>query len=659
MSVQPTVPIRLLICEDSDDDTLLLVSHLRRGGLEVEPERVENAEQAAEALRLRPPDLVISDYHMPGFGAERALELLHASGLDVPFILMSGRIGEEHAVTLMRAGAHDFVLKDRMARLVPVVRRELAQARDRRERRDAQAELRVSERRFRVFAEHTPDVMFRFRVHPAEAVEYLSPACRAVLGRPAEELRGDPAALFALVAPEDRGKLAEAWRSPDDRPLVVRWRRPDGTDAWTEQRAIALRDASGRLLIVEGILRDITERVRADEQRDRLQQQLRQAERLESLGRLAGGIAHDFNNLLAVILGHTDLALAELPEDGAHRDGLELIRDLAGRGAALTRHLLVFSRQEPLRPETLDANAVVADTERVLRGAIGEDIEFTTRLAAGLWPVRIDRSELERLLLNLVSNSRRAMPHGGALAIETCNVPGPAPRVSVSVADTGTGMTQDVQRHAFDPFFTTDSHAGTGLGLSTAYGVVRAAGGEITLSSRLGGGTTVSIELPAHAGSVVPKAEPRPAAGRGQGQRLLVVEDDDAVRDLVGLMLRRGGYRAVCSSTPAAALDLLDGADGGYDALVTDMVMAGMTGIELARAVRDRHPRLPVLLMSGYTAGTLPDAAALPEGMELIRKPFTTEALLHAVASVLPPPDASGAPDTSDRPDTPDATDAA
>ena len=638
----PHPPIRLLICEDSDDDALLLVTHLRRGGLAVDPERVENAEQAAAALRRRPPDLVISDYHMPGFSAEHALELLHSSGLDIPFILVTGRIGEEHAVTLMRAGAHDFVLKDRMARLLPVVRRELAQAC---ERRAARAALRQSEQRFRVFAEHTPDVMFRYRLHPAETVEYLSPACRDVLGRPADELRGDPAALFALAAPEDRGKLADALHTPDQRPLVVRWQRPDGTDAWTEQRAIALRDETGRVLVVEGILRDITERVSADAQRERLHQQLRQAERLDSLGRLAGGIAHDFNNLLAVILGHTDLALAELPADSAHRPGLELIRDLSGRGAALTRHLLVFSRQEPLNPETLDANEVVADTERALRGAVGEDITFTTSPAPDLWPVRIDRSELERLLLNLVSNSRRAMPHGGTLAIETRNVPGPAPKVRIAVTDTGTGMTPDVQGLAFEPYFTTDMSAGTGLGLSTAYGVVKAAGGEITLSSLPGRGTTVRIELPAHPTATVEHAEPAAAPDRGEGQRLLVVEDNDAVRDLVSLMLRHGGYQTVSAPTPAAALDLFHRPDAGIDALVTDMVMAGMTGIELARTIRRHDPRLPVLLMSGYTVATLPDAAALPDGMELIRKPFTTAALLHAVAGILA---AAGPPDEPD-----------
>jgi hypothetical protein len=235
------------------------------------------------------------------------------------------------------------------------------------------------------------------------------------------------------------------------------------------------------------------------------------------------------------------------------------------------------------------------------------------------------------------------MPHGGALTIETSEVPGPAPRVRIAVSDTGTGMTPEVRSHAFDPFFTTDSAAGTGLGLSTAYGVVRAAGGEITLDSQPGGGTTVSIDLPAHRGAPAHGPAPRPAPDRGAGQRLLVVEDDDAVRDLVAMMLRRGGYLAVCAATPAEALDVFEHADGGIDGLVTDMVMAGMTGLELARAARARDPRLPVLLMSGYTAGTLPDGAALPGGMELIRKPFATEALLHAVAGVLAaagPPDA-------------------
>ncbi|MBR7836839.1 response regulator [Actinospica durhamensis] len=648
-------PIRILICEDNPDDAVLVVAHLRRGGVELEYERVDEAEAAREALRERPPDLVISDYWMPGFGAEDALDLVKASGLDIPFILVSGRIGEESATALMRAGAHDFVLKDQPARLVRVVRRELRQTEVRRERRAAEVAVRLSEQRFRLFADHTPDVMFRYRVHPTEEVEYVSPAASAVLGRAPQELCGDPATLFALVAPEDRDALAAAWHSSDPRPLVVRWPRADGADTWTEQRAVALHDQDGRVTAVEGILRDITDRVIADRQRDAMQQQLRQAERLESMGRLAGGIAHDFNNLLAVILGHTDLALTDLPPDSPHRPGMAAIHTLAERGAALTRQLLVFSRQEPLRPETLDANEVVADTERVLRGTIGEDVTFVTRLAPDLRPIRIDRSELERLLLNLVTNARRAMPSGGRLEIETANVRragaadggqnpdpdqspdgvGPASIVRLSVSDTGSGMPERVRKHVFEPYFTTDAEAGTGLGLSSAYGVVKAAGGEIAISSRPGEGTVVRIDLPAVERPTVAPASPEPAPAQGRGQTLLVVEDDDAVRDLVCRMAGRGGYRTVGIAAPSEALRVYRESAGSVDALLTDLVMSGMSGIELATAVREQDPALPVLLMSGYSAGTLPGDRPLPDGMALLHKPFTTAALLTALGEVL------------------------
>ena len=646
-------PIRLLMCEDSADDAVLMVAHLRRGGVELDFERVDQAEAAREALRERTPDLVISDYWMPGFGAEDALNLVKASGLDIPFILVSGRIGEESATALMRAGAHDFVLKDQLARLVPVVRRELRQAEDRRKRRAAEATVRLSEERFRLFADHTPDVMFRYRVHPTEEVEYVSPAAAAVLGRAPQELCGDPATLFALVAPEDRDALEAAWHSWDPRPLVVRWPRPDGADTWTEQRAVALHDPDGRVSAVEGILRDITDRVIADRQRDAMQQQLRQAERLESMGRLAGGIAHDFNNLLAVILGHTDLALADLPPDSPYRPGMAAIHTLAERGAALTRQLLVFSRQEPLRPEILDANEVVADTERVLRGAIGEDVTFVTRPAPDLRPIRIDRSELERLLLNLVTNARRAMPSGGRLEIATRNVrgadgvgaedePGDADHdegqasiVRLSVSDTGSGMPEGVRKRVFEPYFTTDAEAGTGLGLSSAYGVVKAAGGEIGISSRPGEGTVVRIDLPAVERPAAAPASAEPAPEPGRGQSLLVVEDDDAVRDLVCRMAGRGGYRTVGIGTPKEALRVYRESAGSIDGLLTDLVMSGMSGIELATAVREHDPALPVLLMSGYSAGTLPGDRPLPEGMALLHKPFTTTALLTALGEVL------------------------
>ena len=630
--------VRLLICEDSDDDALLVVTHLRRGGLQVDYERVQTAQDAAEALARRPPDLVISDYAMPGFSAEEALALLRDSGLEVPFILVSGRVGEESAVALMRAGAHDFILKEETARLVPAVRRELMNARSRRQRREAEEALRLSEERYRLLAQRLPDALFRIRLDPDPEVEFVSDAVFCILGVEPEYLQGDPRKLLSLVAPDDRSTLKDSWAAPDPGPTVIRWLRPDGGDRWTEQRIVAIRDPDGRMIAVEGMLRDITERVQAEDRRKQLEQQLRQTERLDSLGRLAGGIAHDFNNLLAVVLGRADLMLAELPGDHALRDDLGIIREVAERGAALTRRILVFSRQERLRPETLDVNDIVTVTKEVLSGAVGEDVEFVTDLGQGLPPVEIDRSELERLLLNLVVNSRKAMPDGGRLIIRTEAVQGTAdarPMVRVSVTDTGVGMSESVLEHAFEPYFTTDAATGTGLGLSSAYGVVKAAGGAISLSSELGVGTTVEITLPTveHAAQVSAVTPSEPA--RGAGRTILLVEDDDDVRDLVALMLRQSGYEVVEAASPDKALVLLDVAREKVDLLLSDVVMAGMSGIQLAQAVRDARPGTPVLLMSGYTAGTLPGDATLPPGVSLIRKPFTTTALLRAAEQAL------------------------
>jgi two-component system, cell cycle sensor histidine kinase and response regulator CckA len=671
VSVGTAPELRLLICDDSDDDAVLLVRHLRRGGLWVEYERAQTAAEVAGALRDRPPDLVISDYVMPGFTAEEALKLLHASGLDVPFIVVSGLIGEESAVTLMRAGAHDFVLKGRMVRLVPVVRRELTQAHARRERRAAEEALRVSEERFRQLTERIPDALFRVRIRPRLDVEYFSPAASVILGRNPEELCGDPSAVFSLVAPEDRALLRQAWENPMPGPLTIRWHRTDGTKVWTEQRAVALSDAEGRTVAFEGILRDITDQVQAAAEREALERQLHQVARLDSLGRLAGGIAHDFNNLLAVILGHTELALADSPEDTAEngvRANLLLVRQLAERGAGLTRQLLVFSRQESVAPEVVDVNEAVVLTEQVLRGAIGEDIEFVADLAPDLWRVMFDRSELERLLLNLVVNARKAMPDGGCLRIRTRNVPaaereaggesgggrsgdgrsgaepGPeaqpepgadsGPRVRLSVADTGVGMRESIVDHVFEPFFTTDPSAGTGLGLSTAYGMVTVAGGRITIDSAPDAGTTVQVDLPAAPDAAPPAHGPEPAPPHGDGQTVLVVEDDDDVRELVIVMLSRSGYKVVAAASPEAAL-ALDQTPDGYDAMVTDVVMPEMSGTALAERMWARHPELPVLLMSGYAAGGITEGFAPLGPVSLIRKPFTTTALLTALDQLL------------------------
>jgi PAS domain S-box-containing protein len=647
----PGADIHLLLVEDSDDDAVLIVSRLRRGGLDVSYEQVETREAAAAALAARPPDVVISDHHMPAFSAEEALELLRQTGLDVPFILVSGQIGEESAAALMRAGAHDFLLKDRLTRLVPAVQRELREAAGRRHGRQAEAALRDSEQRFRLLAEHAQDIIFRYRLHPTPALEYVSPAVEPILGYRPEELYREPGAVIDAIHPRDRERFAQSWTSAEPEPLVVRWLRPDGRQAWTEQRAVGAHDAEGRLVAVEGILRDVTERVLADQERERLEQQLRQAERLESLGQLAGGVAHDFNNLLGVILGYADLVITTLdPGDQRHAD-VEGIRQAAERGASLTRQLLIFSRLEPSKPETVDLNLLVADLQRLLRRTIGEDIELASQLAADLPPVTIDRSKMEQVVVNLVVNSRAAMPDGGRITLETGLAAAdeddwPEPRqatgdyVRLTVTDDGTGMPPEVAQRAFEPFFTTKGPGeGTGLGLATAYGAVKDAGGHITLSSEPGAGTRIRVFLPV-ADDVVttdtaaPPPAPPPAPRPSGGETVLVVEDEDGVREIARRILTGHGYRVLEAANAADALALLAAPDLHVDALLTDVVMPGLSGDVLVDRVRQGRPGLPALLMSGYTAG-FPGGQPLPADVPLIRKPFDAPTLLRRLRDVL------------------------
>ncbi len=625
--------IHLLLVEDSDDDALLIQRQFRRVGMDVTAERVETAAGLSAALRRGTPDVVICDYNMPAFSADEALAQIRADGVDVPFILVSGEVGEETAAALMKAGAHDFVLKDRLARLVPAVERELREAADRRQRRAAQSALRVSEERFRLLAEHAQDIIFRYRLRPEPAVEYLSPAAEKIIGYTPEELYADPDLLLSLVEPEDRDRFESTWRSADPPATTVRWRRRDGEVVHLDQRAAAVHDPDGHVVAVEGILRDTTERVLAEQERQRLEHQLRQKERLDSLGHLAGGVAHDFNNLLAVILGYCDMVAESLPPDDPTRADVDGIRTAAERGAALTRQLLIFSRLEPSRLETVNLNTVVGETRDLLRRTLGEDICVVTRLADDLHPVRADRSKMEQVLLNLVVNARAAMPGGGVLSIETRNADD---AVVLSVADQGHGMEPEVVRRAFEPFFTTRPKGqGTGLGLATAYGAVTDAGGTIDIESAPGAGTTVRIRLPATAAPDEVTAEadaPPPAA---DGESVLLVEDEDAVRRVVLRQLDGAGYAVREAATPHEALRLFAADPQSVDVLLTDVVMPGMSGTQLASRLRELRPDLPVLFMSGYTAGPAPGGHELPRDGSLLHKPFDRTALLTALRRTL------------------------
>lgn len=630
---------RVLIVEDDPDDARLILTRLHRGGLDLAADVVTTAEQFRAALADHPPDLVISDYNLPAFTAEEALRTLREDGLDAPFILVSGQVGEEIAAAMMKAGASDFVLKDRASRLVPAVQRELREAGERRQRRAAEAALRDSEQRFRLLAEHAIDIIFRFRLRPDRGLEYISPAITSITGHEPAEVYANPALLAAIIDEEDRAAFTSSWLRPRRAPQILRAHHPDGRRLWIEQRAILITDADGEPVAVEGTLRDVTEQQRLDHE-------LRQAERLDSLGHLAGGIAHDFNNLLAIITAYaTDITDALGESHPSHPD-IVRISHAAERAAALTRQLLIFSRLEPSQPEVLDLNQVVADTERLLQRTIGEDITFTTDLDPGLPPVTIDRSKLEQVVVNLVVNARAAMSDGGRLTVTTRHVLPPSPppagdpaagTVSLTVADTGCGMPPEVVARAFEPFFTTKGPGnGTGLGLATAYGVITQAGGDIHIDSVPGRGTTITVLLPSSelpvpgggAGGVVPDADEEP------GGHILVVEDDSDVRDIVVRILTRAGYRVTAPASAAAAIELC--ADPGFavDALLTDVIMPDIAGPQLAGAARLLRPQLPVLYMSGYTAGNLPGGRTLTDD-PLLRKPFTAAELLQLLRQAL------------------------
>ena len=634
------MPIHLLIVEDSDDDALLLLRQFRRASIDVTSERVETADGLAAALHRQTPDVVICDYNMPAFSAHEALaQVRDTAALDVPFILVSGEVGEETAAALMRAGAHDFVLKDRLTRLVPAVERELREAADRRQRRAAQAALRDSEERFRLLAEHAQDIIFRYRRQPDPGIEYLSPAVTDIIGYQPDELYQDPALLFSLVEPEDRDAFEASWRSADPDPLTVRWRRRDGGLAYMEQRAAAVRDPDGTVVAIEGILRDTTERVTVEQERHRLEHQLRQNERLDSLGHLAGGVAHDFNNLLAVITGYCGMVADALADDDPCSADIEGIRKAAERGASLTRQLLIFSRLEPSRPETVDLNQVVSETRDLLSRTLGEDIQVVTRLDPELRCVTADRSKMEQVLLNLVMNARAAMPSGGRLTITTGNhevAAAGGPAVCLDVTDVGTGMEPEVAQRAFEPFFTTRPKGqGTGLGLATAYGAVTDAGGVIELDSELGRGTTVRVTLPASSEQPPAAAPPSAEPPAGHGESVLLVEDEDAVREVVLRILTRAGYRVREVGSPIEALRIFATGAEHFDVLLTDIVMPGMSGTQLASRLREDRPELPVLFMSGYTTGPAPGGHELPSDGSLLHKPFDRPQLLEALARVL------------------------
>ena len=508
-------PLRVLLVEDNEDDATFVTLALEQGGYAVRSRRVQTPEAMAEALRAEAWDVIISDFRMPRFSAPAALALRRELGVETPFIIVSGTVGEDEAVETMQAGALDFVTKGKFARLGPAVARGLREVEERGARRKAEA-------------------------------------------------------------------------------------------------------------------------------------QLQQVQKMEAVGLLAGGVAHDFNNLLAIITGYCGLMLKDLAASDPQRPRVEQVLDAAQRGATLTRQLLAFGRKQVLQPRVFDLNAVVLDTERMLRRLIEESIQVTTVPGSRLGRVKADPGQIEQVIMNLAVNARDAMPRGGKLIIETADVeldesyarqhPGvEAGRyVVLAVSDTGHGMDAETAARIFEPFFTTkDPGKGTGLGLATVYGIVKQSGGHITVYSEVGHGSTFKVFLPRSEDAVAPLPARPAAKAEGGSEAILLLEDEPALRELVREVLQGAGYKVVTGATPQEALRAALAAGSTVDLVLTDVVMPHLSGKEAAAQVRDVHPKAPVLYMSGYTDEAIGHHGVLEESEHFLQKPFTTEVLLNKVRQVL------------------------
>jgi signal transduction histidine kinase/ActR/RegA family two-component response regulator len=426
--------------------------------------------------------------------------------------------------------------------------------------------------------------------------------------------------------------------------------RADGAE-FPVELSISRTELSGEPFFT-GYLRDISRHKSDEEERASLEAQLRHAQKMEAIGRLAGGIAHDFNNLLTVIGGYSDMQLRALPEGGAAREDAVQIKTAAERATALTRQLLVFSRHQAPNLRAVDLNESVSEIEPMLRRVIGEDVELVARLAARPGRVRADPNQIDQVVLNLVVNARDAMPEGGTLTLETAEVEldrayveshfavplEPGPYAMLAVSDTGVGIDAETQAKIFDPFFTTKGEEeGTGLGLSTVYGIARQSGGAIWVYSEPGHGATFKLYLPrVEAGEEVEGAsEPPPEAATARAsETVLVVEDEEAVRGLARRILADGGYEVLEAADGAAAIELCERHDSEIHLVLTDMVMPGMGGLELADRLLARRPELRLVVMSGYTERAV-DKHDLDARLDFLQKPFSAAALTTKVREAL------------------------
>ena len=638
-------PIRVLVVDDALDYAEMVVQLLRASGewAGASMDTAATYDNAVRALAAESYDVAFIDYWLGARDGVALLREIRGRGIDTPIIILTAYGAEDVAVQAMKAGAADYLPKTHVSveALDRAIRHALALRTEERQRRQAERALRASEERFRALVENSSDALLLLDAEGR--VQYMAPSSQRQLGWTSDQVRGR--SIFDFLHPDDRdqvaGGMSDVLAGPGrSRVLEVRLQHADGSHRVLEMLAVNHLDEPPVGAIVVNA-RDVTER-------RRLEDQLRQAQKMEAVGQLAGGVAHDFTNLLSAILGYCELVLADISEDNPLRHDLEEIRSAGERAASLTRQLLAFARRQILQPQIVDVNALVRQLERLVRRLLSTQIEFTTVLAPDVARVKVDPASIEQILLSLAVHARDAMPVGGRLTIETSNasvghedssVRGPmppGPYVVIAVRDTGAGMDAATRARVFEPFFTTKEQGKGGLGLATVYGMVKQSGGYIWVESEPGAGTVFTVFLPPAGSQLIPRAADRPehVDAKDGWETILVVEQDDAVRALAREVLRRHGYDVLEARHGVDALRLAERHRDPIHVLITDVVTPHVNGREVAERLVSSRPGMKVLFLSGQTGEDM-SPADLAHGSTLLRKPFTPDALARRVRVLL------------------------
>jgi two-component system cell cycle sensor histidine kinase/response regulator CckA len=639
--------LRILHLEDNPLDAELIEEMLVGEGISCQIKRVETRGDFVDALAGQEFDMVLSDYSLPAFDGLSAMAIVRDRYPTIPFLIVTGTLGEEVVIETLKSGATDYVLKQHLARLAPSVHRALREARDRKERKRAEEALRDSLALCTTLIEN-----LQMGVLVEDASRRILNANKTFC-----DLFGieDSRSLIDANCAEALELAKSLFVNQEDFMQRIEERIQNGRTVIAEEEIMT----DGRILerdyvpILIGkerfahlwLYHDMTER-------KNLEEQFRQSQKMDAIGRLAGGIAHDFNNLLTVIIGFSSLLMYRLEEEAGGRKEVEEIEKAARRAAALTGQLLAFSRKQVLQPEVLDLNAILSDMNKMLRRIIGEDIELITLPDPELGQVKADPGQIEQIIMNLAVNARDAMPQGGKLTIATTTVEldegyafshaqvQPGCYVLLTVSDTGLGMDKQTQSRIFEPFFTTkDQGKGTGLGLSTVYGIVKQSNGHIWVYSEPGYGTSFKIYLPCLRNAASTKTiKENHAALRKATETILLVEDEEVLRKLVSQILALKGYRVIEAHNGNHAVELCAQYEETIHLIITDVIMPQMDGVELAKRLLAMRPELKLLFMTGYTSDIILHHGMLEKDLALLQKPFSPDALIDKVCEVLDTP---------------------